>query len=183
MPENKSEWNTITQCRRCAALNPEPLIMAGSPGNWQKYHRHDMEVIANCGPIEEFQMIPAGNWDTMIDTSREARELAGRAHSNAETAIANLDAAYAERNQLVAALARHYRPAYCYLPPGENDWPIVYIETPAGQLSWHIPPVEAVLLGIADLPTTPEGYKWDGHSTEEKYERLAKLDAPTWIAQ
>ena len=41
--------------------------------------------------------------------------------------------------------------------PTESDWPMVYIELPTGQVSWHMPehPVE-----------------FDGHDTEEKYRRV-----------
>lgn len=38
----------------------------------------------------------------------------------------------------------------------EPEWPIVFIELPTGQVSWHMPQHPIV---------------WDGHSTEEKYAR------------
>jgi hypothetical protein len=47
-------------------------------------------------------------------------------------------------------------PAGIALDPAEPDWPVVYIELPTGQVSWHMPA----------HPTA-----WDGHSTEEKYNR------------
>lgn len=40
--------------------------------------------------------------------------------------------------------------------PAEPGWPVVYIELPTGQVSWHMP---------------EHGRPWDGHSTEEKYAR------------
>ena len=43
------------------------------------------------------------------------------------------------------------------IDPSEPDWPVVYIELPTGQVSWHMP---------------CHKYEWDGHSTEEKYERI-----------
>lgn len=41
--------------------------------------------------------------------------------------------------------------------PADPEWPVVYIELPTGQTSWHMPqhPVE-----------------WDGHTTAEKYRRI-----------
>jgi hypothetical protein len=39
----------------------------------------------------------------------------------------------------------------------EPEWPVVYIELPTGQVSWH-------------MPQHPVPY--DGHSTEEKYRRI-----------
>lgn len=50
------------------------------------------------------------------------------------------------------------------IDPAEPDWPVVYIELPQGQTSWHMPqyPVE-----------------FDGHSTAEKYERVRAFTDPT----
>jgi hypothetical protein len=84
------------------------------------------------------------------------------------------DAAYLERNQVVAALA-------CAFPSGiartaiegwSDDWHgCVYIDLPNGQASWHYHDSHAYL--FAHLP--PYDGKWDGHTTEEKYIRLAAL--------
>jgi hypothetical protein len=89
-----------------------------------------------------------------------------------------LNAAYRERNQVVAALAR------CF-PSGLKKTAIegwdpawhncVYIDLPTGQASWHIHDDDAEL--FAGLP--PYIGEWDGHSTPEKYERLAKLSRAT----
>lgn len=46
------------------------------------------------------------------------------------------------------------------IDPIEPEWPAIYIELPTGQVSWHLP-VHAVA--------------WDGHTTEEKYARIAKF--------
>jgi len=43
------------------------------------------------------------------------------------------------------------------LDPDEPLWPVVYIELPTGQVSWH-------------MPAHPTPY--DGHSTSEKYDRI-----------
>lgn len=55
--------------------------------------------------------------------------------------------------------------------PSEPGWPVVYIETPEGQLSWHVPKEEVILPDQcrADKP------EWDGHTTEEKQERIRRL--------
>jgi hypothetical protein len=84
------------------------------------------------------------------------------------------NAAYTERNALVSALA-HLFPAGTKKDNNEHwddDWRnVVYIDTPAGQLSWHYHDSDAKL--FADLPRYWSEY--DGHSTPEKYKRLAKL--------
>ncbi len=88
--------------------------------------------------------------------------------------------AFTERNRLVALLAR------AVLTSGgkagrrkhepDNDqnwdaewWTLVSIDLPTGQVSWHFHDSDAHL--VADLPVY-EG-SWDGHSTEEKYQRVA----------
>ncbi len=39
----------------------------------------------------------------------------------------------------------------------EPEWPVLYIELPTGQVSWHIP---------------QHAEPWDCHDTEEKYRRI-----------
>jgi hypothetical protein len=54
-------------------------------------------------------------------------------------------------------MARH-----CGYPAGVRfdrdapEWPVVYIELPTGQVSWHVP---------------QHPLKWDGHTVDQKYER------------
>lgn len=51
---------------------------------------------------------------------------------------------------------------------------MVYVETPAGQLSWHVAAADVEL--FPPLPRAPR-CPWDGHGTGEKYARLALLAA------
>ena len=46
------------------------------------------------------------------------------------------------------------------IDPSEPEWPVVFIELPTGQVSWHIP---------------QHTQSWDGHNKEEKYERCNKF--------
>jgi hypothetical protein len=90
-------------------------------------------------------------------------------------------AAYNERDRCVAvvcALARAVGwPVWLATHEGEweDEWRnIVFVETPAGQVSWHYHDSERPLfawIGL-DMPTPKP---WDGHSTPEKYERLWRL--------
>lgn len=90
---------------------------------------------------------------------------------------ASKDAAYLERNMVVAALAK------CF-PSGVTktaiegwceDWHgCVYIDLPTGQASWHFHDSHASL--FAGIPNF-YSRGWDGHTTEEKYARLAALIA------
>lgn len=79
---------------------------------------------------------------------------------------------YRERARLVAFLTKIF-PSYCgFTDPEEPDWLVVYVETQEGQLSWHISPDDADL--FSHLAVVREA-NWDGHTTKEKYERLARL--------
>ena len=85
--------------------------------------------------------------------------------------IERLDGVYAERTLLILALCSLF-------PSGLKKAPVrgmprefetaVYVDTPAGQLSWHLH--EDDLPTFAHLPEYHGG--WDGHSTAEKYRRL-----------
>lgn len=94
---------------------------------------------------------------------------------------ADKDAAYQERNRLVAVLARMFPSgiARTDIPGWDPEWHgCVFIDLPTGQASWHYHDSEAAQ--FAALP--PYAKPWDGHSTEEKYGRLAALlsqPAPT----
>ncbi len=87
---------------------------------------------------------------------------------------AQKNGAYAERNAVVAALARHYPSgvAKTAIEGWNPEWHnCVYIDTPVGQMSWHFHDSQASM--FATLP--PYDKPWDGHTTQEKYDRLAQL--------
>lgn len=94
-------------------------------------------------------------------------------------AQAQKDAAYVERNRVVAGLAAlavklGYRAGTTYtdIPGWDNEWHgAVFIDLPTGQVSWHYHQDDHQL--FAFLPDYPD--KWDGHDTPEKYRRLAAL--------
>lgn len=110
---------------------------------------------------------------------REAGKMrlrAESAESRVEEMRARKDAAYEERNRVVAVLARmalalgmkagRTRTA---IPGWHEEWHgCVYIELPCGQASWHFHNSHAHLFD--DLPEYAA--TWDGHTTEEKYTRL-----------
>ncbi len=92
------------------------------------------------------------------------------------------DGAYKERDQLVAALSKIY-PAWLERHPEEDkEWEdewrwIVFVEIPTqdgrpSQLSWHLRDSE---LPFFDHLKRLAGNSWDGHTTEEKYERLRSI--------
>lgn len=84
------------------------------------------------------------------------------------------DTAYWERNQLVAFMT-HLYPSWIGYHDGkdwEDDWrTIIYIKTPAGQLSWHIHDDDKQYFTHLD----PGLEEWDGHTTAVKYNRINAL--------
>ena len=89
---------------------------------------------------------------------------------------ANADNVYRERAALVAHLAAVYPSVIAYNDPSEPDWPVIYVDTPQGQLSWHLAKDDLDL--FAHVPVVePDAVAWDGHDTPTKYQRLAFLTA------
>jgi len=84
--------------------------------------------------------------------------------------------AYYERDQLVCALSKLF-PSHLTKHPEsdltwERDWMnIVCIHLPTGQATWHIHDSEVVYFDHLKF----EPNHWDGHTTEEKYNRIDNL--------
>ena len=103
-----------------------------------------------------------------------AEEIIDRLLADRAVPEPDADAIYRERNQVVAALSKCFYSWIGTVDDAEPGWTkAVYIDLPSGQVSWHIPDHE-----IPDLfgHLQESGEPWDGHTTEEKYERLAALD-------
>ena len=90
------------------------------------------------------------------------------------TSTDDLNAAYRERAQLVALLAALYPSHIGHTDPDEPDWAVVIVEVPTGQLSWHIAPGDMRLFSHVQR-TSRICRGWDGHTAEEKYERIREL--------
>lgn len=118
------------------------------------------------------------------DGMKPHEERRGLAHAMLDTVqpeldrlTAERDGAYAERAQLLAWLAATNpavtTPATDIAEPG---WQILYLTTPAGQLSWHIHPRDTHLFWhVEHLTAGGQRTQWDGHTTEEKYQRIRQL--------
>ena len=91
---------------------------------------------------------------------------------------ARKDAAYDERNRVVAALSKLWPSHLARHPESdatwERDWmTIVCIHSPMGQLTWHVHDSQ----GEHFAHLNDGENHWDGHDTIEKYRRLALLPA------
>ena len=109
-------------------------------------------------------------WYAAEDALRSAL---ATAEARNETLERERDATYHERDQVVAALTKCF-PSSIALS-GDPEWPIVYIDLPTGQVSWHIRATEIPLFSHLEW----EHVDWDGHTTAEKYARLASLTTAT----
>lgn len=119
-------------------------------------------------------MTPDNNGDYVRFDDHEAELAALRAERDALQAAK--DGAYLERNKCVALIARMAHAlgywagtAKTAIEGWSEDWHgCVYIDLPAGQVSWHYHDSQAHLFDW--LP--PYCGDWDGHDTPEKYERV-----------
>ncbi|MCK2214273.1 hypothetical protein MF672_010790 [Actinomadura sp. ATCC 31491] len=85
---------------------------------------------------------------------------------------------YRERAHLVAHLAALYPSALVHGADAENPgWPLIFIDTPRGQLSWHLAVEDLDLFAHVPELAGDQAPTWDGHTTPQKYQRLASLTA------
>ena len=137
----------------------------------EAYENHFHKIAATIG-FKDWATAFAAGWKKRgpaeaIDTA--AAELAQMRQRK--------DDAYMERNRCVALVARmalalglRAGVARTAIEGWSEDWHgCVYIDLPTGQASWHFHDSQAAL--FTGLPAY-DG-KWDGHTTPEKYERVA----------
>lgn len=96
------------------------------------------------------------------DYKRKHPEYENLARIMVEIQKADEAKSYEVRNKLIYALlglaAADGLPCGVRQDPQEPKWPVVYIELPTGQVSWHVP---------------QHSKEWDQHTKDEKYERVA----------
>jgi hypothetical protein len=83
---------------------------------------------------------------------------------------------YTERAHLTALLAAAYPSVLVTgADPYVPDWPVLYVMLPTGQASWHVSPNDLPIFAHVEQATAPDGPAWDGHTNDEKYERISRL--------
>lgn len=91
----------------------------------------------------------------------------------APTTQSTADEAYYDRNQAVMAFARLAEAQGWTVgiaeDPDAPQWPVLYVDTPEGQVSWHLPKD-----GITGKFDRYKG-EWDGHTTAAKRKRMYEL--------
>lgn len=90
-------------------------------------------------------------------------------------ALAGKDAAYRDRNALLAWFAAVHRSHLVPAARTDGAWQqVLCVHTEVGQLAWHLP--DAELAGFPHVPKE-DANDWDGHTTTERYQRIEKLVA------
>lgn len=117
------------------------------------------------------------NYGRKVDDWQRAEAQRTEAEQARDDYKARKDAAYNERNQMVAALSKLWPSHLCKHPESDEAWErdwmtIVCIHSPMGQMTWHLH--DSQVSAFAHLTLTDENH-WDGHDTPEKYRRLARL--------
>lgn len=109
-------------------------------------------------------------------TEPEVAVVAALASDFQDLAEEQLRPVYRERARLVAVLAALFPAVWAYSDPAAPEWPVVYVDIPQGQCSWHLSAEDLDLFGHVPqvAPDDPRA-RWDGHTTDEKYQRLAGL--------
>ena len=165
-------------CQRCCN--------GGSPSLIEQFRRMRADLDRTAAEVERLRnQIRA--WEQKAATWMASPEAAQRLEGYRElaqklnAAEAAKDGAYLERNQCVALIARMAHAlgywagtAKTAIEGWSEDWHgCVYIDLPAGQVSWHYHDTQSYLFDW--LP--PYCADWDGHDTPEKYRRV--LDRST----
>ncbi|MEU0215018.1 hypothetical protein ABZ281_07790 [Streptomyces sp. NPDC006265] len=79
---------------------------------------------------------------------------------------------YTDRAHLLAVLVALFGGALSFTDPLTPGWPVLYVECPTGQLSWHIHPDDVWLFN--NVPVVDD-YPWDQHTTRVKCKRIRSL--------
>ncbi|MFJ4686499.1 hypothetical protein [Streptomyces sp. NPDC088789] len=82
---------------------------------------------------------------------------------------------YRERAYLMGGYVAMFGGVFAHTDCQVPEYPVLYIETPKGQISSHIHPDDKDCFDGLKVPTV-EDYPWDGHSTAEKYMRIQSLN-------
>lgn len=89
--------------------------------------------------------------------------------------IGALNEAYRDRARVLAPLAALF-PSKLAANATDPDWPVLYLSTPNGQISWHIAQADLDLLQHVTFDRETDALSiWDGHDTETRDQRLSLL--------
>ncbi|MFE2045708.1 hypothetical protein ACFXAZ_33295 [Streptomyces sp. NPDC059477] len=122
----------------------------------------------------------AARWKRHSETHADERDTAVRAFNSkvleAEDRTRERDGAYRERAQLLAWLTALH-PSTAVITPArdlsEAGWALLYVVAGGWQMSWHIAPTDVRFFEhVTAVGPEDSRAQWDGHGSDEKYERL-----------
>ncbi|MFC9847766.1 hypothetical protein ACFWFF_01450 [Streptomyces sp. NPDC060223] len=165
-----------------ARLTPFVAVADGASRaaeHWEaEAKRFKEDYLKACGTIAEMHSAAVGRSDRgpirgVIEDVADVREAMLRAE-------AERDGAYRERAQLLAWLATLHGPNAVLAPAldidDENRWHLLFLTVAGRQMSWHIAPRDLELLThVERVDVADPRAQWDGHTTEEKYQRIRTL--------
>lgn len=82
---------------------------------------------------------------------------------------------YTQRATLLGGYVAMFGGVFSYIDKATPGWPVLYIETPEGQVSQHTHPDDVRVYEGLNVPVVDD-YPWDGHSKTEAYQRLRRLN-------
>ncbi|MFJ3021455.1 hypothetical protein ACIPH4_10955 [Streptomyces tendae] len=117
------------------------------------------------------------DWRAVVQRRERDLKAVGEAQ---QKAVEERDDAYRERAQLLAWIATLFRP-HAVLAPSldvddEDGWWLLFLTIAGRQMSWHISPRDIDLFQhVQRVDSADLRAQWDGHTTEEKYERIRTM--------
>ncbi len=178
---------------RCAVCGEGPASRVGdSPWLCDKHFWKRLGVVVaaigetamgrhrpGCAGWEDCRCFPSREVTRLTAALAAAEARAEKAEARVAELEGEKNAAYRERDQIVALLARMALAAGWTSglrrhepdpdPAWDEDWKnVVAIDLPTGQVTWHFHDSERPL--FHSLP--PYAGAWDGHTTPEKYRRV-----------
>lgn len=129
----------------------------------------------NTGVHGSYALLPVG---APLTVEQVEALKAGEPDAEAKL-VQERDAAYRGRAELIALLASIFpSQMHADADPNTPDWPVLYLDTPEGQLSWHINPADLDLFDTERYAAAEDDgarTEWDGHDNAEKSRRLRRL--------
>lgn len=158
-------------------MKSSPSAHSPSPEPWTESDEGYRPALQACVQLfMEHANPPSMDARSRGDLTRKAEAQYRAMVTTISTLRRDKDAAYRERDALVCALSKLFPSSLGRHPdaePWDDDWRwIVFVQLPTGQASWHIHDSELAMFDHLrrDVPV-----KWDGHTTDQKYARLAQL--------
>lgn len=170
------ELEEFKRSLRALALELHPLIHADVAKKFQALE-DEVEKLGD-------EAIAAEQRIQTLETEVQALTDEKRGNADMDALLqAKMKELYVDRNLIVALLLRmcasnRWRVGTMPASDAMNGFSrVAVIDSPEGQLSWHFPDSEQGLFDTLDKVFGAFPEPWDGHTTEQKFERIRKIIA------